>query len=196
MFLSVQRSVVESFKFNDKKIRAVHANGEECLVSRDFYITIGYGEENGKKAIQNLVSSKYKLRFGDVNLSPNQGEVIFPLQKDTVLLKELGLYCFLLRCKRDEAETFMEWVVETVLSREVGKLISAIEEKDATIAHRDNQIQAHQQKILRLNEDHRQVIEEKDTTIALLNDDLKNREHDNVAFQAQRDVYKDQLQKC
>ena len=191
MFLSVQRSVVESFKFNDKKIRAVHVNGEECLVSRGFYITTGYEEENGKKAIQNLVSSKYKLRFGDVNLSPNQGEVIFSLQKDTVLLKELGLYCFLLRCKRDEAETFMEWVVETVLSREVGKLISAIEEKDATIAHRDNQIQAHQQKILRLNEDHRQVIEEKDTTIALVNDDLKNREHDNVAFQAQRDVYKD-----
>ena len=30
----------------------------------------------------------------------------------------------------------------------------------------------------------------------MLNDDLKNREHDNVALQAQRDVYKDQLQKC
>ena len=31
-------------------------------------------------------------------------------------------------------------------------------------------------------------------TIALLKDDLKNRENDNVALQAQRDVYKDQLQ--
>ena len=30
----------------------------------------------------------------------------------------------------------------------------------------------------------------------MLNDDLKNREHDNVALQAQRDVYKEQLQKC
>ena len=49
---------------------------------------------------------------------------------------------------------------------------------------------------MRLNEDHQQAIEEKDTTIALLNDDLKNREHDNVALQAQRDVYKEQLQKC
>ena len=29
----------------------------------------------------------------------------------------------------------------------------------------------------------------------MLNDDLKNREHDNVALQAQRDVYKEQLQK-
>ena len=40
------------------------------------------------------------------------------------------------------------------------------------------------------------LIEEKDAAIALLNDDLKNREHDVVALQAQRDVYKDQLQKC
>ena len=30
----------------------------------------------------------------------------------------------------------------------------------------------------------------------MLNDDLKNREHDNVALQAQRDVFKEQLQKC
>ena len=50
--------------------------------------------------------------------------------------------------------------METVLPREVRKLASAIEEKNATIAHRDNQIQAiefrneeHQQEILRLNEE-------------------------------------------
>ena len=43
----------------------------------------------------------------------------------------------------------MEWVVETVLPREVQKLPSAIEEKDAALAlltddlqDRDNQIQA------------------------------------------------------
>ena len=47
-----------------------------------------------------------------------------------------------------------------------------------------------------MKEDYQQAIEEKDTALALLNDDLKNREHDNVALQAQRDVYKDQLQKC
>ena len=58
-------------------------------------------------------------------------------------------------------------------------------EHQQTITDRDKQVQAHQQ-----------AIEEKDTTIALLNDDLKNREHDNVALQAQRDVYKEQLQKC
>ena len=30
----------------------------------------------------------------------------------------------------------------------------------------------------------------------MLNDDLKNREHDNVALQAERDVYQAELQKC
>ena len=57
----------------------------------------------------------------------------------------------------------MEWVVEKLLLREVQKLTSTIEEKDATIA--------------------------------LLNDDLQNRECENVALQAQN-VYQDELQKC
>ena len=47
-----------------------------------------------------------------------------------------------------------------------------------------------------MKEDHQQAIEKEDGAISLLNDDLKNREHDNVALQRQRDVYKDQLQKC
>ena len=46
------------------------------------------------------------------------------------------------------------------------------------------------------NEAYRQAIEEKDAALAFLNNDQKNREHDNVVLQAQRDVYKDQLQKC
>ena len=158
--LSVQRSVVEQFSFNGKKVQSVHVKGEECLVSRDVYIAIEYEEENVKRTIRNLVPGKYKLCFGDVKHSLNQSEDIFLLHKDTVLLKEPGFYCFLLRCKKPEAEPFMEWVVETVLQREVRKLASVIKEKDATISHRDNQIQAlefmnekHQQKILRPNEE-------------------------------------------
>ena len=71
------------------------------------------------------------------------------IREDKVLLKEPGLYCFLSRCKKAKAEPFMEWDVETVLPRKVRKLASVVEEKDATIAlmnddlqDRDNQIQA------------------------------------------------------
>ena len=77
------------------------------------------------------------------------------LHPDMVLLRKPGLYCFFLRCKRDEAEAFMDWVVQTVLPREVRKLTSAIEEK----------------------------------VIALMNDDLQAIKYENVALQAQRDVY-------
>ena len=164
MSLSVQCSIVEQFSFNDKKVKSVHVNGEVCFVSRDVYKEIGYEEENGEKTIQNLVPNKYKLRFGDVNPSLNQREDIFPLRKDTVLLKESGLYCFLSICKRDEAELFMEWAVEKVLPREVRKLASAIEEKDVAIA--------------------------------LLNDEIKNCEYENMALQAQRDMYQAELEKC
>ena len=92
-------------------------------------------------------------------------------KEDTVLLKEPGLYCFLLHCENLKAKSFMEWVVETVLPREIRKLTPAIKEKDAALA--------------------------------LLNDDLQNRDnqiqaiqYENVALQAQRDVYQTQLQRC
>ena len=54
--------------------------------------------------------------------------------------------------------------METALQREVQKLASAIEEKDAVIT--------------------------------LLTDDLQNLEYENVALQAQRDVYQTKLKKC
>ena len=95
MSLSVQRSVAEQFSFNrKKKFSQFKSRGEECLVSRDVYMAIGYEEEKGKKAIQNLVPSKYKLRFRDVKFSLNQREGIFQLHKDTVLLKKLDFIAF------------------------------------------------------------------------------------------------------
>ena len=51
MSLSVLRSVVESFKFNDKNIR----DAGHCLISQDVYKGVGYDRENGIKAIQRLV---------------------------------------------------------------------------------------------------------------------------------------------
>ena len=132
---------------------------------------IGYEEENSKKAIQNLVPSKYKLRFGDVKPSLNQGGDIFPLHKDTVLLKEPDLHCFLLRCKRDETEPFMELAVETVLPGEVRKVASVIKERDAALVLLTDDLQDHDNQI--------QAIK-----------------YENVALQAQKDVYQAELQKC
>ena len=66
----------------------------------------------------------------------------------------------------------MEWVVKTVLPWEVRELTSVIEEK-------------------------------KNAVIALMNDDLEDRDnqiqaikYENLALQAQGDVYQDELQRC
>ena len=63
--------------------------------------------------------------------------------------------------------------------------------------------QIRQQCTNKLKEDHQQVIEEKDAAIALLSDDLQDCDnqiqaikYENVALQAQRDVYRAELQKC
>ena len=64
----------------------------------------------------------------------------------------------------EEVKDIMERHVRSDVPQEVRKLTSAIEEKDAALAHRDNQIQAleftneeerqaHQKEILRLNEE-------------------------------------------
>ena len=68
------------------------------------------------------------MRLRDVNIDLDKVDKSVHLHPDTVLLKEPGLYCFLLRCGRNEAEPFMEWVVETVLPREVRKLAGIVTE--------------------------------------------------------------------
>ena len=70
-----------------------------------------------------------------------------------------------------EAEPFMEWAMEIVLPQKFRKLASSIKEKDAALA--------------------------------LMNDDLRDHDnpiqaiqYENMALQAQKDVYQAQLQKC
>ena len=92
-------------------------------------------------------------------------------QPNTMLLKEPGLYYFHLRCKKPKAGPFMEWVAETVLPREVQKLASAVEEKDATIAIMNNDLQ------------------DRDNQVQAI-------QYENVTLQAQRDVYQAELEKC
>ena len=157
MSFSVQCSVVESFNFNGKHVRSVYVEDVgQCLVSKDVYEAIGCEREDGVKAIQQLVPEKYKIRFGNAQIDLEEGvDNSVHTQPNTTLLKEPGLNCFLLRCKRIEAEPLMEWVVETVLLHEVRRLSKQlsnqqkeIEEKDAALAliiddlkDRDNQIQ-------------------------------------------------------
>ena len=155
MSLSVQRSIVESFKFNDKNIRVVHIkNVGQCFVGIDVSKAAGYNDDdNARRAVRTHVQGKYRMRLGDAqNIMRKEVNIDFH-NKDIVLLKEQGLYCFLLRCKKPKAEPFMEWFAETVLPRGVRKLSSAIEEKDNQIQALEFINEKDKQKLLRLNEE-------------------------------------------
>ena len=68
MSLSIQQSVVKKFDFNGENVRAVYIQDvDECLVACDVYKAMGYGRKAGPKAIQRLVSDKYKMRLRDVD---------------------------------------------------------------------------------------------------------------------------------
>ena len=135
MTLSVQRSSVESFSFRGKNVWSVLVPGmRECLVGIDMSSAIGYADDNnGRRTIKGHVPQKYMMWFEDVKDTVERHVQRDVPQDDTILLKEPVIYCFLLRCKMPKAKPFMEWVVETVLPREVRKLGSAIKEKDTTI---------------------------------------------------------------
>ena len=110
-------------------------------------------DNNGRRVIKRHVPQKYMMLFEDVTDILKRHLWTDVPQDDAILLKEPGLYCFLLRCKMPGVEPFMEWAVETVLPRDVRELTSVIEEKVAAIA--------------------------------LFNDDLKNREYENVCSQGE-----------
>ena len=110
MSLSVQRSAIKSFSFRSKNVRSVHVPGMgECLVGIDVSRTIGYTDDNNsRRAIKRHVPQKYMMRFEDVKDTVERHVQSDMPQNDAILLKEPGIYCFLLRCRMSKAEPFME----------------------------------------------------------------------------------------
>ena len=136
-------------------MRSVHVPDlGECLVGIDVSRAIGYAEDNNsRRAIKRHVPQKCMMRFEDV-----EGIVEIHVrsdvpQDDAILLKKPGLYCFLLRCKMPRAKPFMEWVVETVLLRELEKVASVIKEKDNQIQNLEFRNDARQHKTLKLSKE-------------------------------------------
>ena len=102
MSLSVQHPAVESFKFNDKNIRAFYIKDVgQCFVGIDVSKAVGYDKENGVKAMQGLVPGKYKMRLGDAMI--DMKGLGIHLQPNTILLTEHCLKLFLMHCRKPKA---------------------------------------------------------------------------------------------
>ena len=140
--VSIKRSVVEQFSFDGKSVRSVFVKDiGECLVACDVCAAIGYSDERcGRRAIQRHVPKKYQVRYKHVKNELGRRVQLNPPQDDQILLKEPGLYCFLLRCKMEKANPFMEWVCEEILPRAVRKLAAELDEEKHKVQVKDTQL--------------------------------------------------------
>ena len=112
------------------------------------------------------------------------------LQKYDIYINEEGMYKTVFSSQQPSAKAFRKHCCN-MLFPHVRQQLS-----DKSHAIEIEGLASRLQALELTNETHQQTIKEKDAAIVLLNDDLKNREYENVVPQAQRDVYKDQLQKC
>ena len=111
-------------------------------------------------------------------------------QKYDIYINEEGMYELSLSSQQPKVKDFRRHCCNALFPHVRQQLTNKMK------GEHQQAITDHQQQILRLNEDHQQAIEEKDAVVSLLNDDQKNCDFENVALQAQRDVYNDQLKKC
>jgi anti-repressor protein len=84
-------------------------NDEPYFVGKDIAEALGY--KDTRQAIRNHVREKHKTSveiLGGGDLTP-------PLDKQTVLIKEAGLYQLIMRSNLESAEEFQDWVIEEVL---------------------------------------------------------------------------------
>ena len=105
------------FRFNDKNITVIHIkNVGQCFAGIDVSNATGYNDDyNARRVFPTHLPGKYRMRLGDAkNILRREVDIDLP-KEEMVLLKEPGLFSFLLRSKKPKAEPFMEWIVETVL---------------------------------------------------------------------------------
>ena len=91
-------------------MRSVHVpHLGECLVDIGVSRAIGYVDDNNsRRAIKRHVPQKYMMRFEDVKDVVERHVHPDVPQDEPILLKEPGLYSFLLRSKMSGVEAFME----------------------------------------------------------------------------------------
>ena len=127
--------------------------------------------------------------LGLVNIHNSTAKLADEDQKTQAFLQTEG-GCYIMTPPREDAQDHDIFIS---LTGALYVVVNSRKEKGKTLKKhilKDILPRGFDARIEEIQEKHRQAIEE--TTISLLNDDLKNREHDNVALQAQRDVYKDQ----
>ena len=158
------------FKVVELCVVAIHE--KPWTHAREVCRALGYGKASKATDVVRELCSKtnYAHKWQLTGLIPETKLADWPKdsQKYDIYINEEGMYEIIFSSQQSMAKDFRRHCCNVLFSH------------------------VRQQLTNKMKEDHQQAIEDKGATIALLKDDLKYCEHDNVALQAQRDVYKDQ----
>ena len=162
------------FSFNAVELCVVTINEKPWTRAREVRRALEYGKATKAADIVKVFCSKEN--YAKYQLSEFVSEMNFKdwpkeSRKDHYYINEEEMYEIVFSSQQPKAKDFRRYCCSVLFPH------------------------VRQQLTNKMKEEHQQAIEEKDAALAFLNDDLKNCEHDNVALQAQRDVYKEQLQK-
>ena len=187
-------SSVKPFTYNAVDLRVVTINEKPWTRAREVCNALEYGKATKAAYMVRDLCSKanfvHKWRLAGFVSETKPVDWPKDSQKYDIYTNEEGMYELLFSSQQPKAKDFRRHCFNILLPH-VRQQFS-----DTSHAMEIEGLTSRVQVLEITNEAHQQAIEEKDATISLLNDDLKNREHNNVALQAQRDVYKKQLQKC
>ena len=191
------------FSFNAVELCVVTINEKPWTRAREVCRALEYNKKTADivKAFCSRENYVQKYQISGFTTTGKSLDWSKDSQKYDVYTYEEGMYELLFSSQQPRAKDFRRHCCNLLfphVRQQLSDKSHAMEIEDLTNRVQaleftnEEERQAHQQQVLRLNENHQQTIAEEDATIELLNDDLKNREYENVALQAQKDVYQAQ----
>ena len=167
------------FTFNTVDLHVMTVNDKPWTHAREVCKAPKYNKKTAN-IVKNHCSTGNYAQKCQLNKVPTAGTTVNwskDSRKDDYYISEEGMYKLIFRSQRSKAKNFRKHCCNVMFPHILQQLTSKTEE------------------------DYQEAIEEKDTALALLHDDLQNRgnqikaiQYENVALQAQRDVYQTQLQ--
>ena len=169
------------FVSNAAELCAVTINEKPWTHAREVCKTLRY-EKKTAKIVKNHCSKENYLQKYQMSSLPSAGTPVdWPKdsKKLNIYINEEGMYELLFSSQQPKANDFKRHcfnVLFPYVQQQLSDKSHVMEIEDLT-----DRIQA----LKFTNEAHQQAIEEKDAVIALPNDDLKNREYENVGLQGE-----------
>ena len=163
------------FTFNAVELCVVTINEKPWTSTREMCKVLEYGKATkAADAVKHLCSKTnyaHKWQLTGLLSETKLVDWLKDLQKYDIYINEEGMYEIVFSSQQPKAKDFRKQCCNVLFPHVWQQLTS------------------------KMKEDHQQAIKEKDAALTLLNDELQNREYENVALQAQKDVYQAELQK-